>query len=175
MSGRLPEQFDPFQLAAQRAYLKGFIPLNSMPRLKAAQVEVGDQQAWGELHFHALESGLVIMTGNISALVRMTCQRCLGLVDIDIEHKIRLALVNNDAEAALLQDEYETYEVRDNKVFTRDLIEDEILLSLPIIPLHAQELDCDPKMLRILKQNRGDHSVNRGMHPFSVLKELKRK
>ena len=175
MSGSLPSQLDPIELAALGDGLAGTVSLLTMERLKGVTERIVEHDAQVSLRCSGLASGIHLLTGVVSARVQMICQRCLGLANINIDRDFELALVNSDVEAALIQDDYETYELKKGRLVTSELIEDELLLSLPIIPMHAHESDCDPAMLHILRHNSKERGNRQSTNPFEVLKNLKLK
>lgn len=169
---RLPIRFDPFQLANKNMRLEGSVALKSMHRLNAVVVAALEPDAWVMLNFSNEVSGVVLLTGNIRARVRMTCQRCLNDMVLDIDRPIELALVRSDAEAAQIQDGFETYEVSDETIFTRDLVEDELLLALPTIPVHQDSVQCDEAMLGYLESQSEEQVRASDQSPFKILKDL---
>ena len=173
MSGPLPLQLDPIDLAALGNGLTGTVSLLTMERLKGATENIVKHDARVSLRCSRLASEIHLLTGVVSAQVQMICQRCLGLANINIERDFELALVNSDVEAALIQDDYETYELNKGRLVTSELIEDELLLSLPIIPMHAHESDCDPAMLHVLRHNSKGQGTRQSTNPFEVLKDFK--
>jgi uncharacterized protein len=92
---------------------------------------------------------------------------------IQVERPIELAMVSSDAEALRIQDELESYLVNDDSVFTQDLVEDELLLALPAIPVHEEPAQCDAAMLEWLGAGARDDSTQLHENPFAVLKKMR--
>lgn len=174
MSSSLPHRLNPFLLAEQAGREQGIISLKTMNRLMQATAEMGEHDAYVDLWFSLRATGICLLNGKLEAQVQMICQRCLGFVLIDINRSLELALVRSEAEAALVQDEYESYQVGENdKLLVSDLIEEELLLSLPVVPAHAHRAQCDQAMLQILRRNSGEQFSGYKKSPFAVLKDLK--
>jgi uncharacterized protein len=173
MSRPLPAQLDPIALATLGDGLAGTVSLLTMERLKGVVERLVEHDARVSLRCAKLASGIHLLTGVVSARFQMICQRCLGGVNINIDRNFELALVNSDVEAARIQDDYETHELKKGRLVTSELIEDELLLSLPIIPMHAHESACDPAMLHILRHNSKEPGNQPSTNPFEVLKNLK--
>jgi uncharacterized protein len=169
---RLPIRFDPFHLAKKNTRLEGSVALKFMRRLDEASVTALEPDARVTLHMSTEVAGIVLLTGNIRARVMMQCQRCLKDMVLDIDRPIELALVRSDAEAVEIQAGFETYEVSNETIFTRDLIEDELLLSLPIIPMHHDSVHCDGAMLSYLGPQPEEQARAPDHSPFRVLKDL---
>jgi uncharacterized protein len=70
----------------------------------------------------------------------MVCQRCLKPVDIAVESDRVLYLANSEAEAerleAALADDDIDVMVAGKSLDLAGVIEDEVLLSLPLVPMH---------------------------------------
>jgi uncharacterized protein len=54
----------------------------------------------------------------------------------------RIALIAAESEADRVPQEFETVLAPDNRIRVRDLVEEELLLSLPLVPLHADPGEC---------------------------------
>jgi DUF177 domain-containing protein len=105
----------------------------------------------------------VIIKGEIS----LFCQRCLGKLAHTLNLKSTLCLAENEKELSYL-DEGESVEgiLATSDIDIIELIEDEIILSLPISPRH-RENDCSAKELT------NSYEVEK-KHPFAVLLKLKK-
>ena len=53
----------------------------------------------------------------------------------------RVALIAAESEADRVPQEFETVLAPENRIRVRDLVEEELLLSLPLVPLHADASD----------------------------------
>ena len=174
MSGPLPLRLDPYGLLGQEAPLRGTVSLQPMARLKEATQGLATHCASVELWFSTDASGMCMLYGNYSAKVIMTCQRCLGPADIELQGNLELALLRSEDESSLVNSEREFFQLdRDGKLSIRDLIEEELLLSLPLVPVHVDDADCDETMLIILKKNSTEGVIRSEQNPFAVLKRLK--
>lgn len=175
MSGPLSLRLDPLYLAEQGIRLNGTISLRTMARLCEATQGLAERKAEVELWSTIDPGGICTLHGNYSARLKMVCQRCLGLADIEIDGSLDLAMVGSEAEAARIDGEVEIYQLgKDNMFSTREMIEDELLLSLPYIPVHENATDCDTAMLHVLGRNRSDEPTRPENNPFAILKNLNR-
>jgi uncharacterized protein len=116
----------------------------------------GGQSAW--LHLMA------------SATVPVTCQRCLGVVDLLLNVNQDFRFVADEA-TALAEDDAST---EDLLVFSHDLdvlelVEDELLMALPIVPMHEV---CESKHAQTLTPGAGGGEDDKP-HPFAVLAALR--
>ena len=87
-------------------------------------------------------------------------------VEVDLKVSFDLAFVRNEFQADSLDDKFEIYlNGDDEELETKDLITDEILLSIPMAPSH--DYDCG------LKTDKGNIVKEVREHPFDVLKNIK--
>lgn len=140
-SDQLPATIDPIQLAERGACLAGSLPLRGMSRLVPALLDDrGDVSV--ELEFERGDNAnLTVLHGTIRAQVRVTCQRCLEPMTLELACEPRLVFMrgaNPDREPTDTEDVLEV----DRPVLVKELVEDELLLALPMIPMH--ELDACP-------------------------------
>jgi len=94
-----------------------------------------------------------------------------------IDWRFTLVIAHGDAEALRLQAEHEILEVQDETVFTRDLIEDELLLSLPLAPMHDDPQMCDTAIFEMLSEARAEITNDKqraARSPFAMLKDIQK-
>jgi uncharacterized protein len=100
------------------------------------------------------------------------CQRCLECFDYPFEAPLELGFVHNEAAADELPDRYDPIILaHDATLRTVDLLEDELILQLPIVARHENENDCAPDMLYKTFSDE-DQPDARQPNPFAVLKKL---
>ncbi|MGE5625813.1 MAG: YceD family protein [Bacillota bacterium] len=170
MSGASPPSLDLARAARQAFDLKGRLPVKSMPRLVAALAS-DEGEAGFELHAGTELGGRVVVAGRIDAELTLTCQRCLGPVRIKLHAEPRLAWVKTDEALAALPEEYEPLLSADGQVAVIDLVADELLLALPLVPKHEDGAAC--RDLPKSAVEPAAHAEDR-KNPFSELAKLKR-
>jgi uncharacterized protein len=72
----------------------------------------------------------------------LICQRCLGPVKIALHAEPHLAWVKTDEALAALPEEYDPLLSADGRVALADLVADELLLALPLVPRHEGGTAC---------------------------------
>jgi uncharacterized protein len=175
MSRPLPLRLDPSHLARQGLRLYGTVSLEKMPRIQPATSGCNRCNAKVNLWANMASTGLCTLYGDYTAKLTMVCQRCLELVEIDIKGRLELVIFRLKGDLASLDENCETYLLgEDGKLSTGELIEDELLLSLPYIPMHTDEADCNASMLRVLRVNRTENDTSQERNPFAILGRLKR-
>lgn len=91
------------------------------------------------LEFDIDEQGRPHVRGRIQAHLELVCQRCLEPMGVALDLEPHLGVVESEPEAEHLPEEYDPLVVGEDPLFLADLIEDELVLSLPIVPRHADE------------------------------------
>lgn len=169
MLEQLPELIDPLQCAEKRRSFKGEIALSALPRLVDALAETSGHVAFS-LAFDKQGSRAVV-EGHLCATLLLTCQNCLHSLAWPVEIDFHLGIVTSPDEANLLPEAYEPLLVGEDKIPLRDIVEEELLLSLPAFPKHT-EGDCfHKKRFKATVPERAE--AERSDNPFSVLAKLK--
>lgn len=107
------------------------------------------------------------------AVLPLTCQRCLGSVEVPVAFEREFRFVATEELAAVEDEESE----EDVLVLSRDfnvlaLVEDELLMELPVAPKHSV---CPvPVKLQAADPNFVDEPTEKP-NPFAVLQQLKKK
>lgn len=108
------------------------------------------------------------------AVVPLQCQRCLGVAHTVLEVDRRFRFVTDEATAEAQDDECEEdVLVLEPVMSLYDLLEDELLMSLPLVPMH--ETCPVPVVMQVsdpgVAPEGGDTPV---AHPFAALAKLKK-
>ena len=97
----------------------------------------------------------------------LPCQRCLEPVSYSVTAHIDVALVWNEDQAKALPGRLDPWLVGEERMVLTDLIEEELLLAMPLVALH------DP-CPTALPQDRGEPEKHENAdNPFAVLAKLK--
>lgn len=165
----LPTAIDPIQLAEKGARLTGTLPLKAMTRLTSSCLEdTGTVHV--DLTFGRVEGGDVLeMSGTVRAAVRVACQRCLEPMGLELKSDTRLLLLRPGEREHLLTQEADALAV-DHPLSLSELAEDELLLVLPMIPMHPP--GACPVGARLSPAEKQGQTA--GRNPFSALDRLKR-
>lgn len=123
---------------------QGEVALAEMPRLTEA-LQDSDGSVTVSLEFGTDAEGIRVMRGRIEADVSLLCQRCLDTMRQHIDNEFALGLVRSETEADALPSHYEPLLLDGKPLFLRDVIEDEMLLALPIVPRHPVD-ECDARL-----------------------------
>lgn len=137
-----PNNVDIRSLALSSRQLAGSEPLAGYPRLAADVLPGGGQallrwEALFDMRSDASGAPQPWMHLTVSVNLLLTCQRCLGAaaVPVVVDRLFRFVASEDVAE---LEDEAADEEVLnlDKQFRLRDLIEDEVLMAMPLVPRH---------------------------------------
>lgn len=169
MEKYIPDHVDPYRLAEQGIQLLDQrVKIDDLSRLKVL-VLPDDTKISVDLHFGVDEQGLTNLKGKVATKLKLQCQRCMEPFIYEIISNFALGIVNTLDEANELPDQYEPALVSEGALPLKDLIEDEILLNLPIIPRHTPE-ECKVKLPY---RAAGGEITQEEKSPFHVLASLK--
>jgi uncharacterized protein len=129
-------QFNLIKLADQQKTLRLSVPLVEMPNLASAVEPGTDEAATIELGFDRDSRGYRTITGKISISVQLICQRCNQVMDCPLLIEPHLAIVQSDKEAKDLPAEHDPCMIDGDLYPIAQLVEEEVLLALPIVPKH---------------------------------------
>jgi uncharacterized protein len=171
-----PRRFDVQSFATDEASLAGEWPLASLPRLAASgmasSIAAAPPVRWSvrgarrKLANAGVHPALALAA---DAALSMQCQRCLEEVEVPLHIERELFFVEGEDAAAALDEESEDDVLTlEPAIDLRSLIEDELLLALPLIPRH--EVCPQP----LVQATADDVESAPGEHPFAALAALKR-
>ena len=162
-------------------------PLQMMDRLAQEALSLGTDSAVSWTAVAELRPGLqaeqsVWLHLTASALVSLTCQRCMGMVGMPLEVDQWYRFVATEAIAMAEDDESEEdLLVMEPQFDLLALLEDELLMALPLVPMHG-ECPVAPAMqvgeealVPVASENGDDRRLGEKPHPFAALAQLKTK
>ncbi|MDH5444653.1 MAG: YceD family protein [Gammaproteobacteria bacterium] len=175
MSGqqRLPIELDPFRMAEQGRQFSSPVRIKQFKRLLPL-LESDEGNVDVELQFEVDEIGMRILRGHLKANLILQCQRCLAKMDYPLESDFHLAIIQSDGEVERLPETYEPLVVESTPMHVLDVIEDEILLSIPQVPMHGEN-DCIAQPTKDKTELAEQHANGETKeNPFAVLEKLKK-
>lgn len=167
---QLPHRVDAVKLVESNQEFNATIDVSELIRLNEAVEQCLDSVTC-RLVFRRGEDNHRTLEGSCQTRVTMTCQRCLGSVEIPVQSQFELGLVFNDDQAKSLPRRLEPVLMDEKGILDLwSVIEDEVLLALPSFPTHP-ETECQ------LSQPVPDETIedDKGPNPFDVLAQLKDK
>jgi uncharacterized protein len=163
------EQIDVGVLAAQHSTVKREFPLECFERL-ADRLVRPEGRVRVELHY--TEAGeFPGLEGVLLANPWLVCQRCLEPFEARVESPVRVALVANDPDADRVPEDFEPVQTQSGWFDLHEMVEDELLLALPLVPLHETAAGC--ATARVALPESEAEPVKAPVHrPFGDLREL---
>lgn len=169
----LPEKINPLRLAEAGVSLHGILHVKDMQRLcmslasDSGEVDVGIQCGIDQ-------QGIRFLGGHIKAQFELQCQRCMEPYLYEIIEDFLSGIVKTEEEARELPERYEPVFVdEEGMLIIQDVIEDELIIGLPIVPMH------DPKECKVdlSKVVMGSDTGSGGddNNPFKVIEILRSK
>ncbi|MFT5164325.1 MAG: hypothetical protein ACI9FJ_002926 [Alteromonadaceae bacterium] len=173
---KIPITLDIKKAAQHQTSYSGYVLLTQMKRLTQSlsdnQGDVDVNVQTGKDH-----QGLLFLKGDAQVKANSVCQRCNESMTIDLTASFAYSPVK----AGVLEDEenqlpdwYDTIEINEfGDIELIKLVEDELMLSLPIIPMHDEQ-DCSAAD-RQVTWGEIEEVEEEKPNPFAVLEQLKRK
>ena len=130
-----------------------------------------DWSAHGELRNDQMGSEQVWLHLTLKTNVPLTCQRCLSPVNITVAQKHAYRFVGSEEEAQAQDEEAEEDVLALSQDFNlAALIEDEVLMALPLIASHET---CPVEVKLAVADPDFDAGATEKSNPFAVLVKLK--
>ncbi len=175
-----PKTFDPRRLdvrafAEAGATLEGELAQATLERLQGSLAATDTAlppvrwQAAGEQRRVAGGVPQTWVTLDADTTVRLVCQRCLQPMAEALAVERRFRFVENEDEAARLDEESEDDVLAAGRSFDLlELLEDELILALPLVPRHAE---CPAPLPLAAEEAPAPEAP---AHPFAALAALRR-
>jgi len=166
MSAALPDRVDVARQVQARRIYEGTLPLSAMPRLRGALAAVD-----GEVRYHVEFGkdglGVSYLGLRADAELPLLCQRSLEVFSLPVSIDGRLGLIDDERDEAALPPGYEPLLVEGGVVNLAEVIEDELILAVPVVPTKP---GAPLEWHDVADEEPAEKPVN----PFSVLAGLKK-
>ncbi len=169
----LPEYLDFEQKAKKGLEIAGSWPVKRLNRL-SDMLLADDGDIHAEMEFGHKDRVLYV-SGKVTATLKVTCQRCLNPMDLPLETEFSLALIHDESRADQLPEGYEPLLLENDEAMSvPHLLEDELLLAMPLVPVHAEDCSDYLKQQEVRqKAEQVQHETEKEkQNPFAVLKDL---
>ncbi len=167
MSQPWSKPLDVDRLSRGAAALDFDLALRQLPRLSSRAELIGGSVR-GRVRF-GRESGHAVADVSLEGAAQLQCQRCMRPMEQPLSARVRVALLAAETEAGAVPEALEPVLARDGRISIVELIEEEVLLSLPIVPMHAAGESCGPLEAVVALSEPVEASTQR---PFARLDEL---
>jgi uncharacterized protein len=128
-------------LGARHGTLGGVIEIGKLPRLAALLRDDGGSVR-ASLRFQQRGDGWLAVRLEYETTVRLVCQRCLEPYSEGLAGRVDLVLAESESMPSAVPQGYEPVELDRGRLLPAELIEDELIVSIPLVPRHARIEDC---------------------------------
>ena len=119
------------------------------------------------------EQGSRWLSGKIEALIETSCERCLEPMQLALSAEVRMQIVTGTSSADV--DEQAEVLLVDGPVSLDELVENELILAMPMIPMHPIDQCPAAALLGTPASEGADKPMTEAEpSPFAKLAELKR-
>ena len=172
MSEELPTLIDPQYLALQGSRLQGKISLARLVRLHDSLSKIGQNDAvYIDWLFANDAQNRPTINGYTQIQLPLVCQRCLQTMLLPLKTEIALLFLTNNVKENDLPNDYEVFTLASVPISLITLVEDELILALPIVTVHEK---CSLNEHLLPNDFALNYTVQKN-NPFHVLEKLKTK
>ncbi len=150
-------------------HLVGILPHGSLGRLSAA-VESIDGDVRADLQFGRDLQRHLTVSGKLQCSVQLQCQRCLQPMPEQVEAEFRWGIVWSEEQGKALPKDLDPVVQDGDELNLYQILEDEILLNLPMVAYHEQECVARDRFQFGADADKADEQRE---NPFKVLEQLK--
>jgi uncharacterized protein len=177
-----PDRLDVRAFAQNAAQLEGELPLSKLERLaQDLYWQEGDlaSKTDQKLSWQATGESVAVTGGvaqswlhlSLQAQVPLQCQRCLKEMSHEVDVQLSFRFVKDEAEANAQDDDAEEDLLVASKQFDLlELIEDELIMALPYVPVHEV---CPVPVKLQASSEEYEAALNEKPKAFAALGELK--
>lgn len=155
------------ELAGRAARLERRLSLEQLPRLVEAGALEGTR-AQAQLAFGRFE-GRTTIEVQVTGEVFLTCQRCLRPCGCPVDESALLVVMTRDTDE--MPGGYEPLLGDPERLSLTELIEEQLLLGLPLVPRHAQAAQCGAAPAALVVAE-AEAAADEKQRPFAHLRAL---
>jgi len=156
---------DVERLADESAGVDFAVPLEELAALRSEGAPVSGTVS-GRVQF-SREQGRAVAELRFSGTATLECQRCMQPMERALEVKSRVALIAAEADAPRVPADLDPVLAEGGRISIGKLVTEEVLLALPIVPLHEPGEAC-AAAAEVPAQEQGSETHK----PFARLAEL---
>lgn len=168
MPTEIPHLVEPYKLVELNQQLTGVLDLGKLTRI----TEFFGSQS-NKLDYSLVcekdEAGTLFLHLSIETAISLTCQRCMQLFEYPVVRETTMQVAETEEAARELPEDIEPILLDENRLDLVELLEDELMLAIPIVAMHEAE-DCATKV-EVAKEVKKQDTHK----PFVGLNELLQK
>ncbi len=173
MSGGGLKLRDTRKLADTRAEFDFEVPLRELPGMPP-ELASSDGRVRAQVRF-GREQGFAIADVSLDAQLQVTCQRCMAPMSLTVRARSPVQVVGSEQEAEEAPAGRETFLAPEGRLSLEALVAEELLLALPIVPLHEPGTACaaaEPILQDAAAAPAEAEEAGSTVRPFADLKAL---
>jgi uncharacterized protein len=155
------------RLADSGADVDFAVPLAELTSLRPVRPGLTGQVS-GRVHF-AREHGVAVARLAMTGTAILECQRCMKPLELALDTQVRVGLVGTETEASRVPADLETMLAPGGRIGIGELITEELLLTLPSVPLHGEGDECVAPPAPLTARSEPESETHK---PFARLGEL---
>ncbi len=139
---KLPARFNPSKLSQETSEFSLDVAVAQFNRL-CGGLASRDGTVRASMRFRVDTDQRISVEGQFDAQLMLQCQRCLEVYNMPIATEFSLTFVANEAMIDELPDDLDPVLLDEQgQIHVVDLLEDELILHMPLAPHHDQMSDC---------------------------------
>ncbi|MEO6698453.1 MAG: YceD family protein, partial [Paraperlucidibaca sp.] len=135
----LPHLIEPGKWADRTAVLDLAVPLARFTRLLDGALS-NEGEVSVHLAFARDARHLPVLAGRLETMLSLECQRCLQAVNVPLSAQVNVFMLHDDADVERLSEAEDFVLADDGELDFPALLEDELILALPLVASHE---DCE--------------------------------
>ena len=175
MSGGGLKLRDVSKLADSRSAFEFEVPVSALPGLPPEFMHDGSSRMQVAVRF-GREQGLARADLNLEGQLQTVCQRCMQRMTLPVHAQTSVLVVASESEADSAPPGWETFLAPEGRLSLEALAAEELLLALPIVPLHAAAEECagtqQPETVAAATEDPAAGDSGSTTRPFADLREL---
>jgi uncharacterized protein len=128
-------------LADRGVTLSGELDIEKLARVSSLLYStVGSVKA--TLRFRQRRDGWLASEVELKGAVELVCQRCLEPFRYELADSVNVVVADSDSLPAIVPEGFESFELEGGRLLPAQLLEDELIVAIPLVPKHARIEDC---------------------------------
>ncbi|BBN60040.1 YceD family protein [Hydrogenovibrio marinus] len=172
MFDKLPDLIDPIYSAQHHKRFVARVNQGKLPRLAEHLVEANHDVVVDVQFYKHPEHKMIAFDMHLETVLNLRCQRSLEAFDYPVKSDVTGVFVESLSLADDLPNDIEVYELPEDKLSLIELIEDEVILNVPLSPIdETREMAYEnpPEI-----QDEISEETEPKENPFAVLKSLQK-
>ncbi|AOE49802.1 YceD family protein [Kangiella sediminilitoris] len=170
-SRRLPASIDPYKFADQEKEINATLDLEYLDRFRKELASDKGEIVCSIKGDRVEDTRITLLELSLKGKVSLVCQGCLEPFDYELNHDVIIYPVYSEEQMDRVPDDGDPVLVDDDGLHLKSVVEDELILSLPAVPLYGE---CE-QMEAYESGELPEETIEQAGkdNPFNALKDLK--